>query len=174
MKQLYFVRHGLSLLNQQGLLSGTLNTALSDEGREQAKLAGQTAKPLNIGLIVCSPLDRTMETARIIADQIGYDHQAIVVNDLLVERDFGEMEGKPYIAGSNYDEVPGAETIEMLMKRARVLAEQLNVLEAEVVLLVGHGSIGRALRSVYDPAADFLVRIPNGQVVQFLLNSDMP
>src|SRR5690606_2527197 len=71
MKKLYFIRHGLSVMNRQGVFSGSIDTPLTDEGRKQAKRAGKLARDFGIDYIVSSPLARALETAQIIAGEIG-------------------------------------------------------------------------------------------------------
>lgn len=148
MKKLYFARHGLSQLNKAGKLSGRTETPLAEEGRQQAKKAGQQAKKLGIDLIVCSPMQRTVETAHIIAKEVGYPVKAIVEQKLFIERDFGELEGQPYAPDINLDGISDLETTDTLMNRAKLALNWLHNRPEEVILVVSHGSFGRALRSL--------------------------
>ncbi|KAJ9529438.1 hypothetical protein QJQ45_013716, partial [Haematococcus lacustris] len=80
---------------------------LSTLGREQVKQAGLLLKeqlsaapatnpPI---LILASPFSRTLETARLVAAEVGVDPFGphFLVRDELVERDFGsDNEGQPY------------------------------------------------------------------------------
>jgi bisphosphoglycerate-dependent phosphoglycerate mutase len=92
-RALYIVRHGESEYNAKGLLAGITDIPLTDTGREQARQAGAQLAQLGITRIVSSPLVRAYETARIIADTIGFDPEAIIVDERLHERNFGELEG---------------------------------------------------------------------------------
>lgn len=148
MKKLYFARHGLTVMNVEGKWSGTTETPLTEEGRQQAKIAGQKAKDLNIDYVVCSPLSRAKETAKIIAKEIGYPVKNIHVNPLFIERHFGEMEGKTWGPDINADGFSDVETVDTILHRAQVALAWLHSLEAENVLVVSHGSFGRALRSL--------------------------
>jgi len=65
--RLYLVRHGATPLTAEDKFSGAENVFLSDEGREQARHLAQRLADDNIHAIYSSPLDRTMETASIIA-----------------------------------------------------------------------------------------------------------
>lgn len=118
MKKLYFVRHGLSEMNVQGLMAGTTDTPLTDLGRKQAKKAGQSAKDLNINLIVSSPLSRALKTAQIIAQEIGYPKNKIILNQLLIERDHGSLEGKTWSPDLNLDGFSDVETDDTLVERS--------------------------------------------------------
>jgi len=65
--RLYLVRHGATPLTAEDRFSGAANVYLSDEGRAQVELLARRLSDDNISAIYCSPLDRTMETADIIA-----------------------------------------------------------------------------------------------------------
>jgi probable phosphoglycerate mutase len=65
--RLYLVRHGATPLTAEDKFSGAENVFLSDEGRKQAEHLAQRLADDNINAIYASPLDRTLETATIIA-----------------------------------------------------------------------------------------------------------
>jgi len=65
--RLYLVRHGATPLTAEDKFSGAENVFLSDEGREQARHLAERLADDKIHAIYASPLDRTMETASIIA-----------------------------------------------------------------------------------------------------------
>lgn len=168
MRRLYFIRHGLSVNNVEGKLSGTTDTPLTDIGREQARLAGNAAKKLSIDTIVTSPLSRATETANIIAGQISFPYDKIIVNKLFIERNFGPYEGKPY-GTTRLADVPEVESVEEIIDRAKKSLEYLRKLEAENVLIVSHGAFGRALRHItlnleYDHPEQF----QNGKIVRLI------
>lgn len=172
MKHLYFVRHGESVLNAQRVFAGHSDTPLTERGRAQAKQAGFQALHLKevtgIDLVVSSPLSRALETAQIIATTIGYPHNNIVVNDVFKERSLGTLEGKSW---DEYDETAdadnGAESDEALLERARAGLVLLQSLGAGNILLVGHGSFSRALRTAIDPSQTY-DEPPNAKVVQLV------
>lgn len=170
MKHLFFARHGLSEMNVAGLWAGTTETPLTEEGRKQAKAAGQAAKDLGIDYVVSSPLSRALETAQIIARQIGYPVSKIHVNDLFIERHFGELEGKTWNPDLNLDGITDIETVDTLLERAKLALAWLESLPANNVLVVSHGSFGRALRS--QVLAEFPFshphRLKNAEIHQWL------
>lgn len=170
MKRLYFIRHGLSEMNLQGVFAGLTNTPLTDEGRTQAKAAGKKAKALSIDHIVCSPLDRAHETARIIAKEIGYPQNDIELNSLLIERDFGSLEGQPWSLDVNVDGFTDVETSGSLLSRARLALDFLESLEYDNILVVSHGALGRAIR--HHVLSEFPFshphRIPNAEIIQLV------
>lgn len=169
MRKLYFVRHGQSTLNVQGVFSGHSDPPLTPLGRTQAKKAGQKATDLHIDLIVSSPLSRALTTAQIIAAEIDYSPDKIFIEKNLMERNFGQLENQPYqpptqIVHTDY----GAEGDNLLIQRAELVYEWLQNQSADTILVVGHGGIGRALRHVVDPKADFYQPLANADIVRWL------
>src|SRR5512146_1477533 len=65
--RLYLVRHGATPLTAEDRFSGAANVYLSEEGRAQVEHLSHRLSDDNISAIYCSPLDRTVETANIIA-----------------------------------------------------------------------------------------------------------
>jgi|GEM_PF-115269 len=86
------LRHGESEGNlvpvYQGICPGT---HLTDQGKAQAAAAADYLNAGAISAIYCSPLDRTKETAAIIAKATG---APVIVDERLHEVTFGEYEGK--------------------------------------------------------------------------------
>lgn len=168
MKRFYFIRHGLSEMNKLGVFGGRTDTPLAAEGREQAKDAGKAAKELTIDLIVASPLSRAHDTAKIIATEIGYPVDKIVTNKLLVERNYGSMEGKAWTPGFDVSQVEDAEKDEDLLGRAQQILDWLETLPKDNILVVSHGGIGRAIRKVLRQDSDFHEAIPNAKIVSWI------
>lgn len=65
--RLYLVRHGTTPLSAEDRFSGAENVHLSEEGRAQVSRLAHRLQDANLQAIFCSPLDRTMETANILA-----------------------------------------------------------------------------------------------------------
>lgn len=170
MKRLYFIRHGLTEMNVQGVYSGSTETPLTEVGRAQAKAAGQAAKDLGIDLIVSSPLSRAHETAKIIAKEIGYPVANIHLNEYLKERHFGELEGQKWSPDLDLDGITDIETVDNLLERAKLALEWLETLPADTILVVAHGAIGRALRHHLLKEFPFShpTRFNNAELVQWL------
>jgi broad specificity phosphatase PhoE len=155
-KRLFYIRHAETEMNVAEIFSGQIETNLTHKGKQQAIMAGGKLKTQipHIDLIVCSPLSRTHETAKIVAGEIGYTIDNIELCDLLLERSFGVLEGT---SGPEYmknherheiDSVLGAESIEQLQARAEKAFEYVKSLPQENILVVSHGTFGRAFRRV--------------------------
>ena len=143
-------------MNEQGLISGQTETSLTEKGVEQAKAAGKVIKETlpKIDLIICSPYERTRETAKHIAFEIDYPLDRIQMHELFIERNFGIIEGTSgddFFEHNEYkdiDLIENAETIEDLDKRAKIALKHIKSLDYDNILIVGHGSFGRAIKRV--------------------------
>ncbi len=88
--RIFLVRHGATPLSQENRFAGSSSVPLADEGREQARhLAARLAKEA-IAAVYASPLERTLETARVLAAPHGL---AVVPRDGLCEISHGHWEG---------------------------------------------------------------------------------
>jgi broad specificity phosphatase PhoE len=88
--RLYLIRHGATQLTAEDRFSGAANVYLSGEGREQVEHLAHRLSDDEISAVYSSPLDRTMETASIIAQP----HKLTPIpNDALREISHGHWEG---------------------------------------------------------------------------------
>lgn len=180
MKHLYFVRHGISEFNKKHLWSGHTDTLLAPEGHKQAQKAGKQAERqgLHFDFIVSSPLARARHTAEYIAEHTGYPPENIVLNDLFKERHYGKLEGKrhnirtvaPYMVNESSIDKHGGETLAELQARADKALEFLYSLKGDSILVVAHGSFGRALyRAAKNlPLHHRHTRFKNAEIVRFI------
>lgn len=163
------MRHGLTEMNVSGVWSGTTETPLTAKGRKQAKLAGQAAKDLGIDTIVCSTMGRAIESAEIVAKEIGYPLDKIHKSSLLIERHFGELEGQPYFPDLDLDGVADIESTDTLLNRAKLAIDWIETITGNTILVVSHGSTGRAIRHILNPSIPFrgAGHFKNAEIVQF-------
>ena len=140
------VRHGQSEWNALGRWQGTADPALTELGRLQALHAAGRVGAVDV--IVASPLQRALDTARIISGQIGVG--PVVVEADLAERDAGEWEGLTraeieegwpgYLAADRRP--PGYEGHEALIVRARGALDRVHAeYDGAEVLVVTHGGL---------------------------------
>jgi probable phosphoglycerate mutase len=88
--RIYLVRHGATPLTTEDRFSGAENIHLSDAGRVQVDRLARRLMDDKIDAIYSSPLDRTLETANIIARPHGL---APIQRDGLREISHGHWEG---------------------------------------------------------------------------------
>lgn len=67
---------------------------LIEEGIEEAKRAGEKIKEKNIDYIYCSDILRARQTAKIVADIIGFDSEKIIYDTRLRDINWGIFGGK--------------------------------------------------------------------------------
>jgi len=88
--RLYLIRHGATQLTAEDRFSGATNVHLSEAGRDQVERLALRLADDDISAIYCSPLDRTMETAAILASP---HRLALSAKDELREISHGHWEG---------------------------------------------------------------------------------
>ncbi len=88
--RLYLIRHGATQLTAEDRFSGAENVYLSDEGRAQVEHLAIRLADDDIAAVYASPLDRTLDTARVIAKPHQLD---AVPRDGLREISHGHWEG---------------------------------------------------------------------------------
>lgn len=88
--RILLVRHGATRLTAEDRFAGSNDEALSPAGREQARRLGLRLRDVDIAAVYASPMARTLETARIVAD--GHD-VPIRAEPALREIDYGHWEG---------------------------------------------------------------------------------
>lgn len=144
----WYLRHGETDWNAQGLSQGNVDVPLNPTGLAQARAAAEMLRNRGIATIIASPLSRARVTAEIVAEQLDLP---VTLDDGLREVAFGVQEGKTmgdwfagWVAGQFTPE--GAESFAALRCRA-VAAVNRAVVQPPVVLVVAHGALFRALRA---------------------------
>jgi probable phosphoglycerate mutase len=156
----WFLRHGETDWNAQGLSQGRTDIPLNKVGLMQAERAALTLRTSGIATIVASPLIRAHRTAEIVAGPLG---RPVQLDPDLAEVNFGDQEGLPM--GDWYDDwiagaytPAGAETFAELVDRA-VRGVNRALEHPAPVLVVAHGALFRALRLALGHEPN--VRTPN-------------
>ncbi|MEK9195878.1 MAG: histidine phosphatase family protein [Patescibacteria group bacterium] len=176
MTKVLYVRHGQTFSNVKKVLSDSQdNTPLTDLGKEQAKQAGQELKGMNIDRIICSPKDRAYDTAKIIAEQIGFDINDIRKDDRITEYNTGESAGLP-IEGMTAERLVGgrgAEDPQKFASRVRETLKEISKYDG-TTLIVGHGGTAKmidCLTTGVDPAKFFSIsKKPNAHAFELDLS----
>ena len=173
---IYFLRHGESKANVDGLFAGQKeDSPLSNIGIEQAEAAAQELRNMHFNRIIASRLNRTRQTAEVVAKVIGFDPSRIEYDDRIVEYDMGSLTGTP-IRKVTSDELVSAEGAEEVVHfQARVvsfLKEHKDL--PEDILLVSHAGVGRIIECTkqgLDPRTFYdLPPYPNAHAVELDLD----
>jgi broad specificity phosphatase PhoE len=187
------VRHGESEANLAGIWQGHIESPLSELGREQATNAGRALRSREVTALYSSPLGRAMETAEIIAREIGYRGEIARLDDL-IERHGGVLQGHhwPDYAAANpalaekFLNLPDSErwalveaesTASVLERARRALAEIRNRHgESDVVVVTTHGGLLKAFLSDAFGLEVFggEISVPNTSITRIRYNSAGP
>ncbi len=185
---LYTLRHGLTELNRSKRTGGRLDAPLIDVGRAQAEEARGNFDGTPIDMVVCSSLQRSNETARIVT---GWPRDRVIIDDLVIERSFGEMEGLtqdeirvrfPDVIYVPIEHVryslnpPGGESFEVLRARARSFLDKvLRDHRGKRILVSSHQNFMQQLHGELrgiDPYAALKYDILNLELNQFHLDAN--
>ncbi|HPR09147.1 histidine phosphatase family protein [Candidatus Saccharibacteria bacterium] len=183
MTRYYFTRHGESQANVDQIFAGSsMDSPLTEVGRMAAQEEGKRLKEvgLSFDLIVWSPLSRALETAKIIAQMTQYPQDKIGVEELLLERSFGTLAGKPWSIvedeSATMISAMGGESIDDIARRVRLALVRITQIAVgkHSILIVGHGSWYQMAESLLlgkDPSSFLEANsLPNNVVVPFPLS----
>ncbi|MET0409232.1 MAG: histidine phosphatase family protein [Hyphomicrobium sp.] len=95
---LYLIRHGETDWNREARYQGQRDIPLNETGRAQARRHGEVLKALMPSIadfeFVSSPLQRALDTMRIIRETLGLDVDAFRVTPEIAELSYGHWEGE--------------------------------------------------------------------------------
>jgi probable phosphoglycerate mutase len=137
-------RHGESTLNFENRINGdpAVPVALTERGRDEAKLLGQQLRHIPIDVCIHTRFSRTLETARIALE--GRD-VPVEVEPLLDDIDVGNLEGvtlEKYRAWkrehTRRDAFPGGESLDGAARRYADAYEKLLARAEQNVVVVSH------------------------------------
>ena len=169
MSVIVLVRHGDTPWSISGQHTGRTDVPLNAEGRTQAAALGSRLAGRAFGLVLSSPRQRAVDTARL----AGFGDELVLDEDL-VEWDYGDYEGRTTAdiraeaPGWTLwaDGVPNGETVAEVAWRAdRVLARAADA--GADVLLFSHGHLLRVLAARWlglDPRDGRLLALAAGSV----------
>ncbi|MBS0249727.1 MAG: histidine phosphatase family protein [Proteobacteria bacterium] len=95
---LYLIRHGETDWNREARYQGQRDIPLNDTGRAQARRHGSLLKTLMPSIaefdFVASPLQRAIETMRLIREALGLDPNVFRIEPDIAELSYGHWEGE--------------------------------------------------------------------------------
>ncbi len=154
------MRHAESVSNAGGYTSSDVAdpNPLTEHGKKQVHNAAIALKTLGIDTIIASPFERTMETALLVAAELGLPESAVAFDARLGEVQMGVFEGKlnndyrEFIGTSNHwsTVVPeGGESWQQVKDRAGAFLYELEAnYQGKNILIVSHNAVLRMLESV--------------------------
>lgn len=170
--RLYVMRHGETQWNKEHRLAGRTDVLLNKNGIRLASLTAEGLKDVKFDLCISSPLQRALETARIV---LNNRNVPIICDDGLIEISFGDYEGRvcqddnknilmeEYASFRNdpfgFKGMPHGESIQDVIKRAEGKYKKIIQnpdYQNKTLLISTHGCFYRAfLNSIYDDRDDF-------------------
>ncbi|MEH2445609.1 MAG: histidine phosphatase family protein [Nostoc sp.] len=97
---IYFLRHGQTECSRNNSFCGSIDSQLTPEGLEMAKVFADAYNSMDWTAIFCSPMRRTVLTAKPLSEAIGMEPQ---LRDGLKEINYGLWEGKtPEVISREY------------------------------------------------------------------------
>ena len=157
--RVFLIRHGATTLTAEDRFAGATDVELSDEGREQARRLGERLRTEKIAAVYASPLSRTVETSRLIAEPHGLE---VAKRDGLREISHGrweqmtrrEVEEKFPEEAAAWEEDPytfapagGESGLAVTARALPVLVEIVRAHRDEGVVVVSHKATIRLLLS---------------------------
>jgi broad specificity phosphatase PhoE len=148
---IYFIRHGESEANLKRVFAGQRdNSALTPKGIEQAQAEGAKIIDMNlhINTIISSPLIRALDTAKIVAEIIGFEKE-ILIDPRITEYDMGDLSGTPNVEVTSKRMIAAtnAESINHFIDRVKSFLEEYGK-RKENVLMVAHAGVGRLIEAI--------------------------
>lgn len=174
-KRFYMIRHGQTEANAAQIMAGSIDSPLTELGREQARqvqkvVAAIETKPV---AIFHSHLSRARDTALIINEALNVP---VYEDPGLAEIHAGELEGAPYDQCRDIFErwptVPGGESPNEFFERVK--QAKLRALKRfnEPVLIVCHGGVMRAFGAIHDLPVPG--KFENAHLYEFCPQSEKP
>jgi broad specificity phosphatase PhoE len=157
--QIFLIRHGHSIHNQQHLIAGQLDSALSQQGIQDAAIVANFIANESFDVVYSSDLGRARETANIVIKTLGLVCP-LHLDRRLRELDYGEFTNRPIDEARHYlnyrlspeTRYPGGECLIDMEARVR---DFLTLLWAECagkkLLIVSHVGPTRVLLGLLDP-----------------------
>ena len=155
--KIYIVRHGQVPHNALKMYSNE-NEDLNEIGIKQAEDLKNRIENLNFDIIISSPLIRTIHTANI----ININNKKIITDDRLIERNPGDLNGKP-ISYTNREEYwdfnskiqyGTSENMRDFFNRVFDFLDDLKTKNYESVLIVAHSGVSKAFSAYFQGIND--------------------
>jgi broad specificity phosphatase PhoE len=154
------LRSGITDWHEQNKLIGQQDPELSERGRAQVERAAQALAEVQIRELLCSPLQRAIQTAQIIGSRCSI---SVARDQRLAAHSRGQWEGQSadvLAAEPLYQQFqarptdirpPGGEAVEVARRRAVAAVEQAlgDAASGDVLVLVTHSTIIRMLLGHY-------------------------
>ncbi len=151
LRKFYMIRHGETEANAAQIMAGSLDSPLTQNGRNQARAVQDVIAhlPIKPTLIVHSNLSRARDTAGIINEVLGLP---MIEDPDFAEVHAGDLEGVCWSKCNHFDDwrdMPNGEKFEDFFERVRRAKNRLLGSGNHIPLIVSHGGVFRAFAKIY-------------------------
>lgn len=176
MNKLYVARHGQTVWNAQNKVCGVTDVELTEKGIEQAEKLADIV-PDNIDVIITSPLNRAIETGKIVAEK---NNIPMHIEELLIEQNYGIYEGidrkDPQFLNNKRNfayRYPDGESMMQVAYRIYGFIDKIRKeYQGKNVLLISHGGVCRIIRTYFIDMTNeefFNYTLKNGELEEYEL-----
>ena len=155
--EIYVVRHGQTDYNVKKVFQGHIDIPLNETGKKQAQETASKFRNIDVDMILVSPLQRALQTAKPISK---ITEVPITIEDRIIERSFGNMEGHQNREDwnikmmldyeKNYD-IENIEPIQSLFKRVYDFLDEITEkYKDKKVVLVTHGAVSQPIECYFN------------------------
>lgn len=187
MIKLILIRHGVTVCNEGGALSGFKDSILSEKGKSQASKIAEYLKDEDIDKIYTTPLSRTKDTIKKLAEIKNIQTEE---TSLLNEINFGDFEGLSFkvIEQKHPEEVekmikegfeykyPNGESLKETFVRVKnEMSKIINDNDNSTVLICSHGGTIRNIISYLicnDYKYHWNFKIDNGSITEIEVDNN--
>lgn len=149
----YYIRHGQTDLNlNRKMQGGQTEKDLNETGIKQAQETKKELSEIKYDLIICSPMNRAIQTAKIISE--GRDVE-FITDERIRERKLGVMEGNDITEECEEriwdynlnEEIPEGESVKEFEKRILDFLNDIkNKYSDKTILIVAHGGVAKIIK----------------------------
>ena len=149
----YYIRHGQTDLNlNRKMQGGQTEKDLNETGIKQAQETKKELSEIKYDLIICSTMNRAIQTAKIISE--GRDVE-FITDERIRERKLGVMEGNDITEECEKriwdynlnEEIPEGESVKEFEKRILDFLNDIkNKYSDKTILIVAHGGVAKIIK----------------------------
>lgn len=163
--KIYLTRHGETDWNNRLLIQGITDNPLNTTGIEQASEIKNFFDSIDVDLTISSSLERAITTAT-----IATNREPDIIDDLFIERDFGDFEGQHvdvFYEHPNRDQVANFETDISITKRVQTGLNHYAMEKFDTIAIFAHSHVLKAALSSIEPETyNFSSQIKNCAIVE--------
>jgi len=163
---IYVLRHGQTDYNIEGKFQGQIDIKMNQNGEKQTDMAALELNNINFDIIFCSPLTRTIDTAKKIKNE------NIIIDNRIIERSFGSLEGEYGIPDFEDNiEKYNIESIEKMTSRVNNFLDEVlkEYRTRENILIVTHEGIAQVINLYFNKGKKLKeFRLGTGEYIKYV------